>query len=354
MKATSSHLEVGLNCPVRVNCNVGINSEAGRAYEIERLEAIKTCDIQPDTFMDLSIGFLDMPFYKEIQSRFDCPIGFVPSYQFPIDKSATKEAAIGIIKRLADDGIAFMTLHLTASRDLYNLAKATRKIPVTSRGGGVVLQQMRLTDGENIWQSCLTDIIDIAKSYGIVISLGTTFRPAGIHDACDEVHIKETEEQLKLCRMLQAEGVQVMVENVGHIPIDKLEKHCELLRQFEAPIMPLGPTPTDCAIGNDHTAAAVGAAFMGYWGCAHIINCITRAEHTHSTFTIEETLDAIRTAKVTAHIIDVARGIGLKEDERVYEQRAKNRNCLAGTSADCTRCDLLCPLKTILLWNREL
>lgn len=343
-KSNKSNLVVGGKTPVRVNCNVGINEKADRTYEIERLEAIKNNDCQPDTFMDLSIGHFNKPFYKEIQERFDCPVGFVPSYLFSPDKSISKKEAIEILKRLADDGIAFVTLHLTATKELYCRAKATRKIPVTSRGGGAVLQQMERTGGENIWMACLPEINKIAKEYGMVVSLGSTFRPAGIQEACDEVHLKETEEQLKLCRILQAEGVQVMVENVGHVAINQLEQHCQRLRDFNAPIMPLGPIPTDCAIGADHIAAAVGATFMGYWGCAHIINCITRAEHLTSKFTIEETLEAIRTAKLTAHIIDVARGIGREDDERVFEQRSKEHNCLAGTGEDCTRCVRLCPL----------
>ena len=345
LKSYDGFLVVGGNAPVRVNCNVGINSEAGKEYETERLEAIKINDCQPDTFMDLSIGELKRPFYKEIQQRFNCPVGYVPSYLFPTDKGITNQQAIDIIKRLADDGIAFITLHLTASKELYKKAKATRRIPITSRGGRAVLQQMMLTGGNNIWQTCLQKITEIVKQYGMAISLGATFRPAGIADACDEVHLNETETQLKLCHALQAEGVQVMVENVGHIAIDRLEQLCRRLNECNAPIMPLGPLPIDCAIGTDHTAAAVGAAFMGYWGCAHIINCITKAEHTNSTFTIEETLEAIRTARVAAHIVNLAHGMGLEEDEKVYEERAKNRNCLAGTDQDCTRCDKLCPLK---------
>lgn len=345
LKSYDGFLVVGGDAPVRVNCNVGINSEAGRTYEVERLEAIKASDYKPDTFMDMSIGELNQPFYKEIQQRFNCPVGFVPSYLLPIDRGLNKQQAIDIIKQLADDGIAFITLHLTAIQELYQQAKATRKIPVTSRGGSAVLQQMTLTGGNNIWQTCLPEITEIVKQYGMAISLGTTFRPAGIVDACDKVHLKETEAQLKLCHALQAEGVQVMVENVGHIAIDRLERHCRRLKECNAPIMPLGPLPIDCAIGTDHTAAAVGATFMGYWGCAQIINCITRAEHTNSTFTIEETLEAIRTAQVAAHIVNLAHGMGLEEDEKVYEQRAKNRNCLAGTGQDCTRCDMLCPLK---------
>lgn len=346
LKTLNRNLEIGNYCPVRVNCNVGINNEAGRAYEIERLEAIRRNEQQPDTFMDLSVGLFEKPFYKEIQERFDCPVGFVPSYLFPVNTAISKSDATGIINRLADDGISFLTLHLTASSELFERAKSTRKIPVTSRGGGAVLHQIKLSGKGNIWMACLPEIIDIAKAYGIVISLGTAFRPAGIADACDEVHIRETQEQLKLCKMLQAEGVQVMVENVGHISIDRLEKHCELLRQIDAPIMPLGPTPTDSAVGADHIAASVGAAFMGYWGCAHIINCVTRAEHQNSTFTIEETLESIRCAKVTAHIIDVARGIDKEIDNKVYTERANTRSCLQGRGMDCTRCAQFCPLKS--------
>lgn len=344
LKSVSGSLKVGQGCPIRVNCNVGINSQTGREYEIKRLNAIKASDYQPDTFMDLSTGLFERPFYKEIQLRFGCPIGFVPSYLLPLNKAVSDVQAIDIIKRLADDGIAFITLHLTASHELYQEAKAMRRIPVTSRGGNVVLQHITQT-GRNIWLTCLPEITAIVKQYGMAISLGTTFRPAGIIDACDIIHLKETEAQIKLCHTLQAEGVQVLVENVGHISLDRLEKHCQRLKECNAPIMPLGPTPTDIALGNDHTAAAIGAAFMGYWGCAHIINCITRAEHTNSVFTIEETLEAIQSARLAAHIVDLAQGIGLGEDELVYEKRANSRNCLAGTGKDCTRCDKLCPLK---------
>ena len=232
LKSVGGMMAVGSDVPVRVNCNVGINTEAGRTYEIERLEEIRNSEYQPDTFMDLSVGQLEKPFYREVQDRFNCPVGFVPSYLLPTNTAINKKTAIDIVKRLADDGISFLTLHLTASKELYDLAKASRKIPVTSRGGRAVLNQMKLSGGENVWKSCLPEIIAITKEYGVVISLGTTFRPAGINDACDEAHMKETTEQLKLCRMLQAEGVKVMVENVGHISIDRLEKHCEMLRQM--------------------------------------------------------------------------------------------------------------------------
>lgn len=340
-------LAVGHNNPVRVNCNVGANSMLQMEYELKRLNAILKSEQRPDTFMDLSIGRYDNPLYKKIIELFGCPVGIVPSYLFTKPYRISKQEAIRIIKQLADDGLSFFTLHLTATKELLEIATRTRKIPVTSRGGSIVLRHMLEAGTENIWLSILPEIITIATEYKIAISLGSTFRPAGIEDACDEVHIRETHEQLKICRLLQSEGVQVILENVGHISLAKIERHCELLKQFNAPIMPLGPTPTDCAENEDHIASAIGASLMGYLNCAHIINCITRNEHSKPLFSIEDTLEAIKTAKLAAHIIDVAKGINLNEDSEIFEKRAAKHSCIAGDEIDCNRCSSFCPLKRL-------
>lgn len=346
LKSHASVLKVGELHQVRINCNVGANTPEQMYYERERLKAIKESNQFPDTFMDLSIGHYDEPLYKDIISEFGRPVGTVPAYTFPASLRITSDYALDTLKRLADDGLSFLTLHLTAEKDLLELAKRTRKIPVTSRGGAIVLMQAQENNSENIWVSILPQIVDLTKAYGIVISLGTTFRPAGIDEACDEIHLRETGEQLKYCKLLQKEGVQVMVENIGHIALNRLEEHCRRLRQFNAPIMPLGPLPTDCAEDEDHIAAAIGATMMGYWNCAHIINCVTRSEHTKPFFTIEETLEAIRSAKLAAHIIDVARGIDMEKDTEMLNKRAGNRSCIIEDGRDCHRCSMYCPLKT--------
>ena len=345
LKSHGGCIKVGESQPVRVNCNVGANTPEQIMFELERLKAIEESNQLPDTFMDLSIGQYEKPLYKEIIRGFGCPVGVVPAYSFPTTLHITQEYALDMLRRLADDGLSFFTLHLTAKKVFLDLAKRTRKIPVTSRGGAIVLMRSIDDNSENIWVSILPRIIDLAKEYGIVISLGTTFRPAGVDEACDEVHLKETEELLKLCRMLQAEGVQIMVENVGHISMDRLEKHCGLLRLFNAPIMPLGPLPTDCAENEDHIASVIGATMMGYWNCAHIINCVTRSEHTKSFFSIEETLEAIRTARIAAHIVDVARGIDLEKETEMLDKRAQNQCCIVEEGRECHRCSMFCPLK---------
>lgn len=346
LKSHSGDFKVGESQPIRVNCNVGANTPEQIVYERERLKAIKESNQVPDTFMDLSIGQYEKPLYKEIIREFGSPVGIVPAYLFPTTLPITQEYALDTLRRLADDGLSFFTLHLTAKKCLLDLAKQTRKIPVTSRGGAIALMRAIENNSENIWMSILPQIVDLAKEYGIVISLGTTFRPAGVDEACDEVHLRETEEQLKICRSLQNEGVQVMVENVGHIALNRLEEHCKRLREFNAPIMPLGPLSTDCAENEDHIAAAIGATMMGYWNCAHIINCVTRSEHTKSFFSIEETLEAIRTARLAAHIIDVARGINLEKETEMLDKRAMNQCCIVEEGRECHRCSMFCPLKS--------
>ena len=345
LKSSSGGLDVGEKFPIRVNCNIGANNESQYGYERERLSAIADEEFHPDCFMDLSLGSFERPLYKDIIDIFGCPVGIVPSYLFSNDKTINAKKAIDLLKRLADGGVSFFTLHLTASIELFNQAKRTRQIPVTSRGGSIVLRRMLDTGEDNIWKTIFPTIIEIAKEYAITVSLGTTFRPAGIIEACDEVHIKETENQLDLCRMLQSEGVQVMVENIGHISLNRLEKHCQLLRKFHAPVMPLGPIPTDDAINEDHIAAAIGASMMGYMNCAHIINSVTRSEHSKPFFSIEETIEAIKTAKVAAHVIDVAKGINMELDTNVYIKRASEASCLVCKGGKCTRCGKYCPLK---------
>ncbi|MDR2951135.1 MAG: phosphomethylpyrimidine synthase ThiC [Prevotella sp.] len=219
---------------------------------------------------------------------------------------------------------------MTASLPLYERAKKERKIPVTSRGGAIILSDLIINKRqENILVESIDEIVNIALKYQIAISLGTTFRPAGIDEACDSVHIQETKEQIRLCHYLQKRGVNVIVENIGHIDLNSLEKHLQLLLDFKAPIMPLGPLPTDNAIGCDHIASAIGTSFLAYHKSAHIINSITPSEHSSSKITLADTLLGIRAVKLTAHCINLLNFNKYREiDSNIFHDRAKYKSCL--------------------------
>ena len=341
-------LTIGGDSPIRVNCNIGCNKIEDIQSEISKIEFIQSCNELPDMMMDLSLIELEEPLYNYIKNNLGLPFGVVLSYhRFTKSKGYQWEDIRDAFLQLCYDGVSFVTIHFTADLDLLSRANQIRKIPVTSRGGGMVLYDSRINNRtQNIFRENIDEIANIALKHNVVISLGTTFRPGTILDACDSVHIEETLRQLSICRMLQSKGVKVMVENIGHITLDKIATHSKLLSKFNAPIMPLGPLPTDAAINEDHIANAIGATFAAYIGCAHIINCVTRYEHSKSAITQEAIIEAIRAAKVAAHIADLSRNINKAYlyDAFITNNRIKEHSCLTDSN-NCTRCSTVCPLK---------
>ena len=304
----------------------------------------------PDMMMDLSLADVHEPLYLTIRDELNLPFGSVLSYHESNKKEGLSwERSKAELLKLCEEKVSFVTVHFTADKDILQIAKQSRKISMTSRGGGIVLYDTQYNHrDQNIFREHIDEIAEIALKYDIAISLGTTFRPATIFNACDEVHLEETKRQFIICQYLQNLGVKVMVENIGHISLDKLFQHARLLQLFHAPIMPLGPIPTDCAVNQDHISNAVGSSVAASLGVAHIINCVTRYEHSQSRISAEVTLEAIKTARVAAHIADVSRQIpeALIKDKYITDKRACLQKCFADYE-DCDRCSSVCPLKIL-------
>lgn len=343
-------LGIGEKFPVRVNLNFGINSKKHFDEERKKLDLIfNNSKVCPDLGMDLSTIKLDYPLYKYIIDTYDIPIGLVPAYT-----SYNKDIGIDInvfLKNLevfAKNGISFFTLHLNANIKTLEYAKKFRKIPVTSRGGALLLKDQILNNRENILLKYIDEIIDICKMYDVAISLGTTFRPASTLEACDLAHITETNEQLELCNFLKSKNINVILENIGHISLDKISEHIKILKNFECPIMPLGPLPTDTALENDHIASAIGSSFLGFNNCTHIINSITPAEHTRSNVTFDDMIAGLSAARISAKIINLSKKEknSILEEELIYEKRYLQNNCL-DLEDNCFRCAKQCPLRLI-------
>lgn len=346
----NSGLGLGDSYPIRVNCNFGINNLNDEQYEKNKIDFLFSQEkYLPDLAMDLSTIQTDKPICDYIISNYNIPVGTVPVYlSFKEEIGINKTHLLEVINKQADYGVSFLTLHFTADFELFQRATKTRKIPVTSRGGGLVLlDQIIKKNHKNILLEHIDEIIKICKKRNIAISVGTTFRPASIIDACDEIHLQETKMQLEIVRYLKKEGINTIVENVGHISIDRISKHVKLLKEFNSPIMPLGPMPTDIALDNDHIAASIGAAFLSYWGGAHIINSITPNEHTVSYIDMEATKKGIEAAKIASHIINLTKNQqAWMKEQVVYNTRAVNRNCL-NEKDKCNRCSNQCPLTNL-------
>lgn len=340
-------LVIGPGAPVRVNCNIGCNTEIEYAAELQKIEAIKASGSTPDMMMDLSLIRMPKPLYKVAQEVLNIETGTVLSYiPFSKEKGLQWEACKDYLYELCENGISFVTIHFTACNELLQIAKGTRKVPVTSRGGGLCLYDLRINNRGNLFYAHIDDIAEITKRYNVAISLGATFRPANIFEACDEVHLQETQMQLYICKNLQAKGVKVMAENVGHIGLDRIEQHSKVLHKFCAPIMPLGPLPTDVAQDMDHINNAIGASFAAYHNCAHIINSVTRYEHSHSDLSVESIIEGIKTARLAAHIVNVSKGIDIEYDRQIATLRENSRSCII-VGSTCSRCSNVCPLKLI-------
>lgn len=349
LKTSNKFLGIGNQYPIRVNCNIGINNSGNYKNEVIKIdELLRTKESSPDLMMDLSTIRLTKPLYQYIIDNYGLAVGTLPVYLcYSKNEGISKKRLLELLEEQAKQGVAFFTLHFTADLELYEIAKKSRLIPLTSRGGGMVLRDSFLNKRDsNILIECFDEIVSIVKKNNIAISLGTTFRPAGIVDALDEVHLLETHKQLELCQKLKALGVNVIVENIGHIDLSSIEKHSELLRRFYAPIMPLGPLPTDNAEGNDHIASAIGGAFAGFNNSANILNSISPNEHLNSDIKIKDSINGIIAAKIAAHSVNITRFSDLREiDDEIYKRRGEELSCISKSKGNCERCDEFCPLK---------
>jgi phosphomethylpyrimidine synthase len=179
----------------------------------------------------------------------------------------------------------------------------------------------------------------------VAISIGASFRSANIFDSLDDAQRKEIESQLAFARKIAESEVGVIIESPGHAkPID-IQNCAKLLASSEFPIMPLGPIPTDIAIGFDHVAAAIGASLMGIAGAAHILAAVTREEHTGEIPSIESTLEAVTTARIAAHIIDIHQLNAIESDFDIATKRAASHTCVSDKKTKgCSRCGTACPL----------
>ena len=144
-----------------------------------------------------------MDIILKLKEELNVETGTVLSY-IPFSKANGLQWEIckDYLYELCENGISFITIHFTASRELFELAKKIRKIPSTSRGGAMCLYDCINNDRDNISLQYIDEIAEVSMQYGVAISLGSTFRPANIFDACDEVHIKETKSQLEVCHYL--------------------------------------------------------------------------------------------------------------------------------------------------------
>ncbi|TIX44107.1 MAG: thiamine biosynthesis protein ThiC [Mesorhizobium sp.] len=332
--------------PVRVMALVGTTSSRDEGLESEKVSRLAVYSNRPDVVADLSIRSSRKPLWRRIVEA-GLPAATLPIYTARsendrIDRRALLDRAVEQV----EGGVGMITIHPTATKAIIDVARQDRGLPWTSRGGGLIIRDLLAgTSAENAYLAILPDLVSLANRVGVTISIGATFRSATVLDADDRAQRMELLMQAELAAELLAEGCSVVIEGPGHAAPGAIGSLARQMRQAGCPVMPLGPIPTDLAVGHDHVSAAIGATLLGLEGAAHILAAVTREEHTGGVPTIASTLEAVDAARVAAHVINLQRlGAGPK-DVAVALARSENRTCVAGRSRrGCSRCGHACPL----------
>ena len=307
---------VGAGLSVKVNANIGTSAE--RMNVEEELEKLRVAEeAGADAVMDLSTGGDLDSIRKIVMSHARVPVGTVPIYQAAVEavrkkKSITKLEAdelFEVIERHGEDGVDFITVHCGVTRnDIERLKKQGRIADIVSRGGAFLTEWMVVNGKENPLYEQFDRLVAIAKKYDMALSLGDGLRPGSIADATDRTQVQELLILGELCAEAQRNGVQVMIEGPGHVPLNQIEANIVLQKQLckQAPFYVLGPIVTDVAPGYDHITAAIGGALAGYHG-ADFICYVTPTEHLGLP-SVEDVRVGVIVARIAAHAADLARG----------------------------------------------
>ncbi len=348
---SKNRLKVGVGLPVRVNTSIGLASQSNFHLEKEKMKIAKLLKHvhKPDLMMDLSIYQNNNELWKFILEIFEGPVGVIPHYTiFNNKKGLDKEKLIDRIHFVIESGISFITIHASPNIDIFNSANNSRKLPVTSRGGALVLRDMIINKRNfSIYAELFEDICKIAQKYNIVVNLGTTFRSASIVDGLDNACCAEIKTQKYFIDKALELGTQIVLEGPGHMSMSSIDTYVEMTRNYNVPLMPLGPIVTDIFPGFDHYSSSIGAAYMMYKTKGGIINSVTRIEHKGGIPTLKHLCEAVDAATVAAQSAsNTYHRQSYKNEIIVSKARAMNKSCLDSQNNQfgCSRCRNLCPL----------
>jgi len=222
----------------------------------------------------------------------------------------TPDDLFDVIEAHAEEGVDFVTVHCGLTRRaVERLQGEGRILDIVSRGGSFLLEWMIYNDRENPLYEHFDRLLEIAKRYDLTLSLGDGLRPGCLEDATDRSQLEELLTIGELRDKALAEGVQVIIEGPGHVPINQVELNIKIQKEIckGAPFYVLGPLVTDIAMGYDHIAAAIGGAIAGAAG-ADFLCYVTPAEHIRLP-NIEDVKEGLIASRIAAHAADIAKGV---------------------------------------------
>ena len=302
---------IGRNFLVKINANIG-NSAVSSSIEEEVEKMVWAIRWGADNVMDLSTGRNIHATREWILRNSPAPIGTVPIYQ-ALEKcdgdpvKLTWELYRDTLIEQCEQGVDYFTIH-AGVRLAYVPLTANRVTGIVSRGGSIMAKWCLAHHKESFLYEHFSEICDIMRRYDVSFSLGDGLSPGSIADANDRAQFAELETLGELTQIAWAKGCQVMIEGPGHVPMHKIKINMDKqLRECgEAPFYTLGPLTTDIAPGYDHITSGIGAAMIGWFGCA-MLCYVTPKEHLGLP-NRDDVKTGVITYKIAAHAADLAKG----------------------------------------------
>ncbi|CAH0524236.1 phosphomethylpyrimidine synthase ThiC [Vibrio hippocampi] len=307
----SEPMIIGRNFLVKVNANIG-NSSVSSSIEEEVEKLVWSTRWGADTVMDLSTGRNIHETREWILRNSPVPIGTVPMYQAlekvnGVAENLSWEVMRDTLIEQAEQGVDYFTIHAGLLLR-YIPMTAKRVTGIVSRGGSIIAKWCLAHHTESFLYTHFREICEICAQYDVSLSLGDGLRPGSIADANDEAQFAELRTLGELTKIAWEYDVQVIIEGPGHVPMHLIKENMEqqLTHCHEAPFYTLGPLTTDIAPGYDHITSGIGAAMIGWYGCA-MLCYVTPKEHLGLP-NKEDVKTGLVTYKLAAHAADLAKG----------------------------------------------
>ncbi len=302
---------IGRNFLVKINANMG-TSAVTSSMEEEVDKMVWAIRWGADTVMDLSTGHNIHNIREWIIRNSPVPIGTVPIYQAlekvnGVAEDLSWEIFRDTLIEQAEQGVDYFTIH--AGLRLHMIPMTVDRVTgIVSRGGSIMAKWCLHHHQESFLYTHFEEICDICRAYDISFSLGDGLRPGSIADANDEAQFAELETLGELTKIAWAKDCQVMIEGPGHVAMHKIKENMDKQLEccHEAPFYTLGPLTTDIAPGYDHITSGIGAAMIGWFGCA-MLCYVTPKEHLGLP-NRHDVKTGVITYKIAAHAADLAKG----------------------------------------------
>ncbi len=307
----SEPMIIGRNFLVKINANIG-NSAVSSSIEEEVEKLVWSARWGADTIMDLSTGRNIHETREWILRNSPIPVGTVPIYQAlekvnGVAEDLNWEVFRDTLLEQAEQGVDYFTIHAGVLLR-YVPMTAKRLTGIVSRGGSIMAKWCLSHHKESFLYEHFREICELCAAYDVSLSLGDGLRPGSVQDANDEAQFAELRTLGELTKIAWEYDVQVMIEGPGHVPMQMIRRNMteQLEHCHEAPFYTLGPLTTDIAPGYDHFTSGIGAAMIGWFGCA-MLCYVTPKEHLGLP-NKEDVKQGLITYKIAAHAADLAKG----------------------------------------------